>query len=239
MGAAGAHRVKLRRLRFHGPTMKKVMRFGLPSGVQHSVISFANVVVQSNINAFGADAMAGCGAYSRIEGFAFLPVTCFAMGLSTFVGQNLGAKQYDRVKKGSVFGVTCCMLLSEIIGVLIYLLAPAMIRLFNADPAVEAFGTRQAHVVALFYCLMAASHSMAGVLRGAGKSTVPMVIMMAIWCVFRVIYITVMVELIPDIRVVFSAYPVTWTLSSIAFLIYYNKADWIHHFDRLEQQQKT
>ena len=80
---------------------------------------------------------------------------------------------------------------------------------------------------------------MAGVLRGAGKSTVPMVIMMAIWCVFRVIYITVMVELIPDIRVVFSAYPVTWTLSSIAFLIYYNKADWIHHFDRLEQQQKT
>ena len=238
MRTDGPHRVSLKKLGFHGPTMKQVFRFGLPSGIQHSVISFANVVVQSNINAFGSDAMAGCGAYTRIEGFAFLPVTCFAMGLSTFVGQNLGARQYDRVKKGSVFGIVCCMLLSEIIGVLIYLFAPGMIRLFNDDPAVTVYGTQQAHVVALFYCLMAMSHSMAGVLRGAGKSTVPMNIMLACWCVFRVIYITVMVALFPDIRVVFSAYPVTWTLSSIAFLIYYNKADWIHHFDRLEQQKK-
>ena len=76
---------------------------------------------------------------------------------------------------------------------------------------------------------------MAGVLRGAGKATVPMTVMLASWCVFRVIYITVMVKLIPDIRVVFSAYPVTWTISSIAFVIYYCKADWLHHFDRLEK----
>ena len=73
---------------------------GLPSGIQNSVISLANVIVQSNINSFGANAMAGCGAYSKVEGFAFLPVTCFAMALATFVSQNVGAGQPDRVRKG-------------------------------------------------------------------------------------------------------------------------------------------
>jgi Na+-driven multidrug efflux pump len=83
---------------------------------------------------------------------------------------------------------------------------------------------------------MALSHSVAGVLRGAGKASVPMTIMLICWCIIRVIYITVTVRLIPDIRVVFFAYPLTWTLSTIAFLVYYFKADWIHHFDRLDRK---
>ncbi len=236
MRVDGPYRVDLRKLGFHMPTLKNVFRFGLPSGIQHSVISLANVVVQANINAFGSNAMAGCGSYSRIEGFAFLPVTCFAMSLSTFVGQNLGAKQYDRVKKGSRFGIVCCILLSEFVGILIYLFAPYLVALFNNEPEVVHFGTMHAHTVALFYCLMALSHSVAGVLRGAGKASVPMTIMLICWCIIRVIYITVTVRLIPDIRVVFFAYPLTWTLSTIAFLVYYFKADWIHHFDRLDRK---
>ena len=77
-----------------GIILKKILHIGLPSGLQMSIISLANVVVQSNINAFGKMAMAGCGAYQKIEGFGFLPVTCFTMALMTFVGQNLGAKEY-------------------------------------------------------------------------------------------------------------------------------------------------
>ena len=87
-------------VKFDGPSLKAVIVQGLPSGIQNSVISIANVIVQSNINSFGAQAMAGCGAYSKVEGFAFLPVTCFAMALATFVSQNVGAGQPDRVKKG-------------------------------------------------------------------------------------------------------------------------------------------
>ena len=78
-------------VKFDGPSLKAVIVQGLPSGIQNSVISIANVIVQSNINSFGAQAMAGCGAYSKVEGFAFLPVTCFAMALATFVSQNVGA----------------------------------------------------------------------------------------------------------------------------------------------------
>ena len=227
-------RVELRKLRIHGPTLRQLVQFGLPSGIQHSVTSIANVVVQSNINAFGSNAMAGCGSYSKIEGFAFLPVTCFSMGLATFVGQNLGARQHDRVRQGVRFALPCAMLMAEGIGLLIWLGAPWLIALFNADPDVVAYGVRQARVVALFYPMLTLSHCMAGVFRGAGKSTVPMLVMMGVWCVFRVLYITVMVALFHDITVVFTAYPVTWTISSILFVIYYFKADWIHNFDRLD-----
>ena len=94
--ARGAWAVRWRDVRFDLPTLRAVVAQGVPSGVQNSVISLANVVVQANINSFGADAMAGCAAYSKVEGFAFLPVTCFAMALATFVSQNIGAGQLGR-----------------------------------------------------------------------------------------------------------------------------------------------
>lgn len=228
------YRVELRRIRVDWSMLGLIVRFGLPSGVQNSVIGFANVMVQANINAFGDSAMAGCGSYSKIEGFAFLPVTCFSMALATFVGQNLGAKRHDRVKQGARFGVACSMLTAEVIGVIIWLAAPFFIGLFNNDPEVVAFGVRQARIISPFYCLLALNHCMAGILRGAGKATVPMAIMMAIWCVVRVAYITIAVGIWENIMVVFTAYPLTWSISAVLFLIYYFKADWLHTFDRLD-----
>jgi Na+-driven multidrug efflux pump len=215
----------------------RIVRFGLPSGVQNSVIGLANVVVQANINAFGPDAMAGCGSYAKVEGFAFLPVTCFAMALSTFVGQNLGAKQYDRVKTGSRFGVLCSVLLAELVGLAIWLFAPHVIALFNDDPIVVDFGRQQAKVEALFYCFLALSHCMAGIFRGAGKASVPMIVMLGIWCVVRVTYITITVGIWENILVIFSAYPLTWIISSVIFILYYFKADWLHNFDRLDARE--
>lgn len=233
------YRVEVKKIGFDWNMLQLIVRFGFPSAIQNSVIAFANVVVQSNINAFGDSAMAGCGSYSKIEGFAFLPVTCFSMGLATFVGQNLGAKQHDRVKKGARFGVICSMVIAELIGVVIWLAAPLLISLFNSDPGVVAYGVQQARVISLFYCLLAMNHCMAGILRGAGKATVPMVVMLACWCLLRVTYISAVVPIVGSIKVVFSAYPLTWSASAVIFLIYYFKADWLHHFDRLEAQNKA
>lgn len=228
------HRVTVREIGFDLELLKEILATGLPTGVQNSVIGLANVIVQTNINAFGSDAMAGCGAYFKVEGFAFLPVTSFSVALTTFTSQNLGAKKYDRVKKGTVFGLLSGVLLAELVGVLFVLLAPQLIGLFTKAPEVIAYGVRQARTEALFYCLLSLSHCMAGVIRGAGKTTVPMLVMLICWCVIRVTYITVAVKLIPNITVIFWAYPLTWTLSSIAFTIYYFKADWIHNFERRE-----
>jgi len=230
------YQVKIREIRFHPAQLRQIISFGLPSGLQNSIISIANIVVQSNINKFGVMAVAGCGVYSKIEGFAFLPITCFAMALTTFIGQNLGARQYDRAKKGAAFGIVCSMTLAELVGVIVYLLIPYLAAAFDSSAEVVGFATRQAHVEALFYCFLAFSHCIAGIMRGAGKSAVPMFVMLVSWCIIRITYITITVHFIPRIQVIFWAYPLTWSISSIIFLVYFLKADWIHNFERAEQR---
>lgn len=235
--ATGVYRLYPRKVRFDWPTLKSVLGMGIPTGVQNSIIALANVVVQSSINVYGALAVAGCGTYSKIEGFVFLPIGSLSMALSTFVGQNLGAKEYKRARSGARFGIWLCVALAMAVGVAFYALAPALIALFNNDPEVVRIGTLQARTVTLFYGLLAVSHSIAGVMRGAGRAIVPMLVMMACWCVIRVIYITFVARASGDIQSIFWAYPITWTLSTIVFTVYYFAADWPHSLEkRLERR---
>lgn len=229
------YRLQLNRICFDRPILRQIIQNGVPSGFQNSVIALANVFVQSNINAFGKMAMAGCGSYSKIEGFAFLPVTCFTMALTTFVSQNLGAKQYDRAKKGAWFGILCSISIAELIGFTIYAAAPFLIAAFNSDPDVVHYGVMQARTIALFYFLLAFSHCIAAVLRGSGNASVPMVVMLCVWCLFRVSYITAAVHFIPDIRVVFWAYPLTWSISSCIFLYLFTGGKWVHGFEKIKE----
>ena len=232
------YRVELKKIRYHWDSFKDIVRYGLPSGVQNSVIAMANLVVQTNINNFGKAAMAGCGSYSKIEGFAFLPITCFAQALSTFVGQNLGAQQYGRVKKGVRFAVICSVSMAELIGVASYLLAPQLISIFNDSPEVVAYGAAHMRTICLFYCLLALSHCIAGILRGAGKATVPMFIMLGCWCLLRVTYISIAMQHVNELHTVSMAYPITWFASSVLFIIYFYAADWMHAFDRQAAREK-
>lgn len=225
------YQVHIKEIRFYPQILKQIIHIGLPSGLQNSLISIGNIVVQTNINKFGVMAVAGCGVYSKIEGFAFLPITCFAMSLTTFIGQNLGARQYDRAKKGAKFAILCSISLAELVGVIVYFGIPYLAAAFDSSLEVVAVATKQAHTEALFYFLLAFSHCIAGIMRGAGKSTMPMFTMLASWCLIRITYITIVVRLIPKIQVIFWAYPLTWSISSVIFLIYFLKADWIHAFD--------
>ena len=154
----GTHRIVPSKVKIHKELLGEILKYGLPSGFQNSIIGLANVVVQSNINSFGDMAMAGWGAYSKIEGFAFLPITSFTMALTTFVGQNLGARQYDRVLKGAKFGMICSMTLAEIIGVIIFVFSPQFVAAFDATPEVIHFGTLRGQTSAFFFCLLAYSH---------------------------------------------------------------------------------
>ncbi len=223
-----SYRLSIADIRFDVKMLKQIIRIGLPSGVQNSIIAFANVVVQSYINAFGEMAMAGYGAYSKIEGFAFLPINSFTMAMTTFVGQNLGARQEERTKKGARFGILTTVILAELIGVGVFLLAPQLIAAFDSTPDVIYFGVEKARTAALFYFLLAFSHSVAAVLRGAGKAVVPMVIMMAFWCVIRVAFLAVSIPLTHAIQMVYVVYPLTWGLSSLVFFFYYKRANWVH-----------
>lgn len=226
------YQLQLSKLRIDKESLGEIVRYGLPAGVQNSVIGFANVIVQTNINSFTKIATAAYGTYAKIEGFAFLPITSFTMALTTFTGQNLGAGLYDRAKKGSRFGIISAVVLAEAIGLVIWLAAPFLIGLFSDDPAVIELGTKQARIESLFFCLLAFSHAVAAVFRGAGKVFVPMSVMLAIWCVLRITYITIMMHYVHEIQYIYWAYPITWGISSIIYLFYYLFADWIHGFDR-------
>ncbi len=223
----GPHKIYLKKLRIHGGTLKKELMIGLPTGIQNSVIAIGNVVVQSNINAFGSVAMAGCGSYFKLEGFVFLPITCMCMALTTFVSQNMGAGELDRVKKGSVIGSIIGVASAEIIGVICFVFAPIFLRMFSSEAEVLSVGVTQARTESLFYCLLALSHCLAGIYRGAGKTTVPMIVMLSSWCLLRITYITIIVRIIPVVNVIFWAYPITWSVSSIIFVIYYFKGNWM------------
>ena len=220
------YRLQLKAIKFDKKILMEIIRIGLPSGVQNSIIAFANVIVQSYINAFGEMAMAGYGAYTKVEGFGFLPINSFTMAVTTFVGQNLGAKQFERTRKGARFGVLVTIILAELIGVLVFIFAPQLIAAFDSTPEVIQFGIDKARTAALFYCLLAYSHSIAAVLRGAGKAMIPMIIMMAFWCAVRVTFLAVMIPLTNSIQAVYWVYPLTWALSSVAFFFYYKKANW-------------
>ena len=228
------YRVNLKEIQFDKQSLTDIVRYGLPSGVQNCVISFANVVVQANINSFGKSAMAGCGAYAKLEGFCFLPIMCFTQALSTFVGQNLGAHNHDRVKKGAIFGTCCCCLTGELIGLFCYFFAPQLIGLFIKSPESIHYGTLHMQTISIFFCLAGFSHCSAAIMRGAGKPSVSMFTLLGCWCVFRVTYVTVALRFFPALTTVSWAYPITWILSSVIFLIYLLKADWIHNFDRME-----
>ena len=223
-----SYKLQITKIRFDAKMLGQIIRIGLPSGVQNSIIAFANVVVQSYINAFGEMAMAGYGAYSKIEGFAFLPINSFTMAMTTFVGQNLGAGQTERTKRGARFGILATVILAELIGIVVFLLAPQLIAAFDSTPDVIRFGVEKARTAALFYCLLAYSHSVASILRGAGKAVVPMIIMMAFWCVIRVAFLAVSIPLTHAIQMVYVVYPLTWGLSSMVFFFYYKQANWMN-----------
>ena len=217
-GKRSPYPIRLSRLRFDPEMLRLILRNGLPAGVQNSVIAFANVIVQTNINTFGADATAAFGAYSKIEGFAFLPITSFTMALTTYTSQNLGAGETERAKSGARFGILAAVLTAETIGLVIFTLAPQWIGLFTKTPSVVAIGTAQCRTIALFYCLLAFSHSVAAVCRGAGRAAVPMLVMLVCWCLIRVTYILLIMRVRHEIRLIYMAYPITWTLSSGVYL---------------------
>ena len=218
-------------LRVDRAILKEILHYGIPTGIQNSVIGLANVMVQSHINTFEKVGTAACGAYAKIQGFAFLPITSFSMSLTTYIGQNLGAKEYDRAKAGARFGIWASMLLAEVIGVVLFFFAEPLVRIFIKNPESIKIAVRQSMIESLFFFLLSYSHCLAGIFRGAGKAFIPMFVMLGIWCGFRIAYITVAMKIDHNIDLLFWAYPITWILSSLIYLIYYLKSDWIHGFE--------
>jgi putative MATE family efflux protein len=224
IGEPGRFSVKL--LRLDLPMLKSILHMGIPAGMQNSIIAFANMVVQSHINSFGAMAVAGSGTFLKLEGFAFIPISSFALSITTFVSQNIGAGQYERAHSGARFALITSAVLAEILALVLRFSAPLLIGAFNSSPEVIRFGVLQAMIATPFYFLPALSHCMAGILRGLGRAVVPMIVMLVCWCVIRVTYLEILMPLYHDIRLLYAVYPFTWCLSAASLLLCYRRIRW-------------
>ncbi len=214
----GDVRVNIRKIKLHGKELRGIISYGLPSGLQNSIIGLANTVVQASVNTFPAAAIAGFGVYGKIEGFVLLPITTFALALTTFVAQTTGSGNLERTRKGIREGMLIDVVSGEVLGILLFAAAPFVVSLFSSDPSVIEYGTKQARIEALFYFMPAISHASAGILRGKGKAIIPMFVLLGAWCIIRVVFVNIAMLFTHDIFFIYLVYPITWLISSITFL---------------------
>ena len=231
MRSGDAIRLEPRRLALDGENLRSIIRNGLPTALQASVIDLSNVLIQSYINSFGSLAMAGIGASIRIEGFAFLPVTAFSMALTTFVSQNMGARRYDRVSEGMKFGLLATVATIESLGIMLFIFAPVTVGLFNRDPEVIRFGMGRTRTCAPFFALVGFSHVASAVMRGLGKPMTPMIIMLSCWCAVRIAALFTIGQIFHAIQLAYWIYPITWAISAAVYVALLRRM----HVERLGQ----
>lgn len=225
--ANDCYRLQINKIKFNIPILKKIIKIGLPSGLQNMAVSFSNTLVQGSINSFGELAIAGCSSYQKIEGFSSLPIFSFSLAMTTFVGQNIGAGKYDRVKKIIKSGVIIGCITSVSISTILVIFAPQILSIFNPEPEVLAYGVSMMRVIAPAHIILSIAQIIAGVLRGAGKTIIPMIAMFTFWCCIRVLWVVGGLSIYRSIIIVFLGYPVSWLGSVIFLIIYLKKCKWL------------
>ena len=221
------YKVHLSRIRMHKDMVLNILKIGVPTAIQNTVISLSNVIMQSSVNVFGALPMAGFGAFVKIDGFNILPVLSLSMAITTFVGQNYGAGQIERIKKGMWTTLAMTVFYTIISGTLLYNFAPNLIGLFTNDVRVIEAGVLASRFFCPFYFLLAIMHSLAGTVRGTGKTIPPMIILILSLCIFRILTAKFVIPHYNTIENVYRLYPISWVIGVILMVGYTMKSDWL------------
>ncbi len=221
------YRVTAREIRVHGKMAVRIIKVGLPTGIQNMVISLSNILVQAGVNGYGAAAMAGFAAYMKVDGFNILPIMSFSMAATTFVGQNFGAGKLDRVKKSLWVTLGMGVVYTILTGVLLLAFQDPIMHLFTHEEDVVAFGCTAMHYFCPFYWELSVLHGLAGTVRGTGKTIPPMVVLLVSLCVFRIGWIQWVLPFFSSIDGIFLLYPVSWGLGALMMVGYAWKANWL------------
>ena len=221
------YRISLKSLRIHKAMALRIIQIGLPTGIQNMVISFSNILIQASINQYGATAVAGFSAYLKIDGFNILPVLSFSMAITTFIGQNYGAGKYDRMKKGMWVTLLMGIVYTVLTGILLLTFSGQIMRLFSEDVGVIAYGQTAMRYFCPYYWILAILHSLAGTVRGTGKSIPPMVVLLVSLCLFRIVWIQLVLPYYTSIEGIFILYPVSWLVGAVLMILYTWKGKWI------------
>ncbi len=213
-------RLFLRDIAFHRVELKDALKVGIPAGLQAAIVAISNVFMQSVINTFGKHAVAGYTAATRSDGFVFVLINGLALAVMTFISVNMGAGRYNRVKRGLREGLALTFVVIVSVSAVIMLFRTPIASLFNSDPDVLRYATRTMMFVLSFYWVFALCEVMGGVLRGIGHSIFPMVVSLVCMAGVRLVWILAVLPKWYSFDVLLMAYPVSWVISFIAYIIY-------------------
>lgn len=221
------YKLRFREIRFYDHLLGKILRIGLPTGVQNIVISLSNVIVQSTVNSFGAVVMAGFAAYIKIDGFNLLPVLSISMAATTFTGQNIGAGKLDRVKKCMITSVAMGVVYTVATGILLLAFAPQVIGVFTKNMEVVECGVYIMRFFCPFYWMLAILQILSGTIRGAGKTMETMFVFLISLCLYRIAWIWGAMSVKHSLDLLMMVYPTSWLVGAILILLYGWKGKWM------------
>ncbi len=221
MRSRDCYQLRLNYIRFHKGMLPRIIRIGLPAGFQSLMYSSSNVIIQANMNSFGTNTIAAWTAYGKIDGIFWMTMSSFGIAITTFVGQNFGAGNYDRVRRGAKVCLRMALSVAVGLSIILFFGGTYIYSLFTSDAQVIEKGMEILRFMVPTFWTYVFIEIFSGTLRGMGNSFIPMIITSLGVCALRVVWLFTAVPIWPSVRTVILSYPMTWSVTSILFIIYY------------------
>lgn len=225
------YRLRMKRIRFHKESLERIVAIGLPAAVSGGLISLSNVIIQAQINVFGAQAIAGVAAASRVDGFVFTSLEAFALAITTFVGQNIGAKKPKRLKSGIITALVMTLLFVASVSSILVIFRTPLMKIFTSEKDVIFYGTKMIVILAPFYVIFSVTEVLSGAIRGSGTAVPIMIITLIGMFIIRLGWIFTAMPMYKTIDIICWSYPISWVFTCIMTLIYYFKGKWRVNMD--------
>lgn len=227
MRTKNEYKVTLKNLKIDFSILKQIVEIGVPAGLQGMIVSVSNVIVMAYINQFGSSGVAGFSCSNKIDNFMGLPVNSLMLAITTFVGQNLGARQYERVKQGVRAALVMSISIVVTLGVFVFLFSDSLMRIFTSDMDVIEDGTIILRIMCPCYIFLCFHQVYSGALRASGRSSVPMITSIIAFVVMRQIFLAVAIPLYHHISIIGIGYSFTWAMAALMTGIYYFTSNWL------------
>lgn len=233
------YRLHIHKIRFHGDMLKRIVAIGLPAGLQSVMYSFSNIIIQTGVNGFGTDVMAAWTAYGKVDGLFWMVISAFGVSITTFAGQNFGAKLYDRMYRS----IRVCLCIAAgttvFMSALVLIIGRPMLGMFTDDPHVLEIGLSIIRLIAPMWICYLCIEILSGSMRGAGDTLIPTLMTLVGVCMLRIFWITVIVPMRHELSMLLLSYPLAWTVTSIMFIIYYRRGNWFKRCMKKQSEREA
>lgn len=215
------HRLNLHKIRIDRKMLHRIVQIGFPAGLQSVMYSLSNIIIQAAINGLGTDTVAAWTVYGKMDALFWMTISSFGIAITTFAGQNYGAGKMERVRKGISTCLAMCFASTIVISILLNIGGYFLYSLFTSDPEVLRIGMQIVHFLVPTFFTYVCVEVLSGALRGVGDCWIPTLICLSGICLIRVLWIMLAVPQRPDIYTMTFSYPLTWTITSVLFIVYY------------------